>query len=602
MKNKTLFILLLLAAIIKPSFAHINSMSIADSLLSANTFIEKGKQKFNDDDFEGAIKEYSKAIKVDTVNAYAYALRGQALIEIYKYDQALEDLNSSIKIEKTSYFPFYQRGMLKYYTKDYNGAIKDYNTSIKLEPKYADNYVQRGLVKHKLRDYQGAIDDYSRAIDLDSEHIYAYVNRGISKSYLENYDGGISDCSKAISIYPNYAYGYFNRGVIKFYIGDYTDAIVDLSKSINLYPNYENAYLIRGDVKSELKDYRGALLDYSKSTDIRSTAYSNKKIGDANKNLKNYKEAIVNYDKALELFTNYPDALLERGICKSNIDDIKGAKEDFSKVIELDPENAYAYYLMGDISIGEEAVKYFSKLIEVFPEYGYSYKYRGIAYREIKKYENAISDYKKAMELEPSLTSIILEEIGDTYFEQKKYNDAIAEYTRVIKSDTKRLVVYFQRARAKSNLGDEKGAIGDYRALLSMEKESPNPDGFLWGTVYNNMGNCYLNLDDIKKAEKYLKIALKLEPGENYIWGSLSQLYFKKGDYQKCIDSANESIKIYLNNSSTAKSEEPGFPYYIRAMASIKLGKNKEQSCLDLSKAGELGYVKAYDEIKEYCN
>ena len=41
--------------------------------------------------------------------------------------------------------------------------------------------------------------------------------------------------------------------------------------------------------------------------------------------------------------------------------------------------------------------------------------------------------------------------------------------------------------------------------------------------------------------------------------------------------------------------------YYSRGLAKIGLGQ-KESGCLDLSKAGELGYSKAYESIKKYCN
>ncbi len=41
--------------------------------------------------------------------------------------------------------------------------------------------------------------------------------------------------------------------------------------------------------------------------------------------------------------------------------------------------------------------------------------------------------------------------------------------------------------------------------------------------------------------------------------------------------------------------------YYGRGVAKLGLGW-KESGCLDLSKAGELGYSKAYEAIRKYCN
>lgn len=38
----------------------------------------------------------------------------------------------------------------------------------------------------------------------------------------------------------------------------------------------------------------------------------------------------------------------------------------------------------------------------------------------------------------------------------------------------------------------------------------------------------------------------------------------------------------------------------MRGECKIKLG-DIEGACLDFSKAGELGYEKAYDEIEKYC-
>jgi hypothetical protein len=41
--------------------------------------------------------------------------------------------------------------------------------------------------------------------------------------------------------------------------------------------------------------------------------------------------------------------------------------------------------------------------------------------------------------------------------------------------------------------------------------------------------------------------------------------------------------------------------YYHRGLAKILSGQ-KDNGCLDLSKAGDLGLAEAYESIKEYCN
>ena len=66
----------------------------------------------------------------------------------------------------------------------------------------------------------------------------------------------------------------------------------------------------------------------------------------------------------------------------------------------------------------------------------------------------------------------------------------------------------------------------------------------------------------------------------------------EKGDYRGAIQDYNKAIEF-----------KPKYfeAYYNRGIAKIQLGQ-KDSGCLDLSKAGELGYMDAYDAIKEYCN
>jgi len=63
-------------------------------------------------------------------------------------------------------------------------------------------------------------------------------------------------------------------------------------------------------------------------------------------------------------------------------------------------------------------------------------------------------------------------------------------------------------------------------------------------------------------------------------------------DYEGAMEDYNKAIELYPNNMKA---------YYSRGMTRVLI-EQIDRGCLDLSKAGELGYAGAYESIKELCN
>lgn len=56
-----------------------------------------------------------------------------------------------------------------------------------------------------------------------------------------------------------------------------------------------------------------------------------------------------------------------------------------------------------------------------------------------------------------------------------------------------------------------------------------------------------------------------------------------------------------MDFTKSLQIEKSSKAYFARGICNNFLGL-KENGCLDLSKAGELGHEEAYEAIKEYCN
>lgn len=179
---------------------------------------------------------------------------------------------------------------------------------------------------------------------------------------------------------------------------------------------------------------------------------------------------------------------------------------------------------------------------------------------------------------------------GNEYYENEDYSKAIFSYSKHLEKEPNNTDVLFSRALAKSEIGDQYGAINDYDKILSMEGKV-TPRIYKFSTIYNNKAYCLVQLKNYQAALPFVEKALQLDETEWYIWDTRAEIFLNLGQLDKCISDCNKAINIEPNGNS----------YLLRGYARIKKGE-KTNGCQDLSKAGELGENKAYDSIKKYCN
>lgn len=172
---------------------------------------------------------------------------------------------------------------------------------------------------------------------------------------------------------------------------------------------------------------------------------------------KKYESAILLFDKAIEKKDNFRPALINRAYCKAEIGDYEEAIKDYETVIQFDPDNTFALceigYNWSTLKNHEKAIDFYTKalntegalytslnserqkiaintnievkLFDNNADYNVLdcqiYYNRGIEYFELKKYEKAITDFKKSLEVD-NMVSNSHYYIGKSYLE---LNDTI---------------------------------------------------------------------------------------------------------------------------------------------------------------------------------
>ena len=199
----------------------------------------------------------------------AYNERATAKYNFNDYEGAIDDFTKTINVDPNNLAAFNNRGIIKGKLQDYQNSINDHNKAIEIDPNYAGTYQNRGSINLKLQNYKRAINDFTKVIMSEPNNAHIYYDRGIARCELKDYKGAIDDWNRAIEINPNYTTAYNNRGTAKHDLKDYKGAIDDYNKAIKIDPNYAEAYYERAFTKSKLgldkyklKDYLGAIDDY----------------------------------------------------------------------------------------------------------------------------------------------------------------------------------------------------------------------------------------------------------------------------------------------------------------------------------------------------
>jgi len=133
---------LLLAAIPLTSAAFTSTANATDNLRFLQTqeayaiaYSNRGFAYYNKGQYDRAIANYDKAIKLDPKFAIAYNNRGIAYGQKGDDDRAFADFDTAIKLDPKSADTYYNRGIVYGQKGDYDRAIADFDTAIKLDPK-----------------------------------------------------------------------------------------------------------------------------------------------------------------------------------------------------------------------------------------------------------------------------------------------------------------------------------------------------------------------------------------------------------------------------------------------------------------------------------
>ena len=188
-----------------------------------------------------------------------------------------------------------------------------------------------------------------------------------------------------------------------------------------------------------------------------------------------------------------------------------------------------------DIGNFDEAIAEYQKAAEKDPTLSAVHNNWGIAYANQERYEEAIQHYDQAIRLDLN-NAKVYNNRGNAYKNMSLYNKALADYNRAIELDPNYATAYYNRGNTYDNMGQHDKAIADYSRAIEL-----NPN---YAIAYNNRGSTYDDMGQYDKAIEDYSKAIELDPNYAAAYNNRGVVYENKGQYDKAVEDYSKAIEL----------------------------------------------------------
>lgn len=561
-------------------------------------------------DYKGAEKTFDVLMEAHPKYSMNYLTRGAMYIEKGDTVKALADYDQAIKMDPY-YAPGYgNRAILLYQQNKLKEALADLNEAIRLDTRESGYYINRGLVRYQMNDLRGAMADYDQVISMDSHNLIARFNRGLLRFQVGDNNRAIEDFDVVIEQEPDNYMAYYNRALLRVETGDYVGAVNDYDAVLSQYPNFLPGYYNRAEAKRKMRDNVGADRDYWTAVELeekmkkeRAAGKTGTAVADAasgkesdaddkgentreqsDKNINKFNKLVV-YDKEEERKNKYQS-------------EVRGRVQDRNVRVDLEPLFVLTYYEKPD---PVKKLVYYDKMVEEFNgKMALSHKLRitneeaPLTEDQIARHFASINEYSSRIGASPDDVNAYFGRAMDFMLVQD-FAEAIKDFDKVVELDPSFAMAYFNRAvvrykQLEYNQSQTSAAADDFSAMNTMNLHlgktpvQPAKTGDAATSMVKDNKRAYEHEMIMRDYDRMIQ----LNPGFVYAYFNRGNLRCSQRDFRAAIQDYNEAIE---------RDPEFAEAYFNRGLARLSLG-DINRGIADLSKAGELGIINAYSIIK----
>ncbi len=339
----------------------------------------------------------------------------------------------------------------------------------------AYNNLAQAYQRQPSRDNAKVIDLYQRAINVDgARHAIYSINLAEFYKEIGLLDKSLEGYQAVLAVDPKHREAYFGLAEVYQLKGQADKVVGAYNQLIKFYPDDEDVYIKAIEAYGRAIDESPQNVLYQEkreellsafeqlSTRKKYTAVDFYNLGFLYQQVGGREEAIRYYVKALQLQSNYAQALYNLATLYQEAGDLKTALVLYQRLVHMHSSYVLGYLNMGVIynTLGDQdrARQLYLKVLQIDPKNSRAYFHLGYLNESQGNMKEAISNYEDAIDGDAANAEAYYN-LGNVYAQLGQSPEAIAMYIKTVGVNPKHENAYVNLSILSFKLRDFQGAI-----------------------------------------------------------------------------------------------------------------------------------------------
>ncbi|KAB2903497.1 MAG: tetratricopeptide repeat protein [Anaerolineae bacterium] len=222
---------------------------------------QQGNEAYALEDYDGAVEQYTAAIKADETHAAAYNGRAAAYNAVRQHQKALDDVNKAIELNPEVPKYYRNRSLALSGLRRHEEALADDQKGLELEPSSSRVWSSYGMTLLALGRFDEARAAVEKALELRPNEAHYLYQLGVIASQAGNLEAALECYTKALALDPENADIESGRRLVLGRLGRYDEVLAEVDREMKKNPRKGGVYITRSLINFYMERYEDAVKD-----------------------------------------------------------------------------------------------------------------------------------------------------------------------------------------------------------------------------------------------------------------------------------------------------------------------------------------------------